>query len=485
MTRVSTDREIQAKSLESQESMLIRYISDHGWTLHEIYTDRITGTHDIRPGFRKLVEDAKAKKFDVIIAKELSRLVRNIALSEELKKIILTNDLHIVTLDGAINTLEEDVSKYGLFAWLYEDESRRTSNRIKSSFSEMARKGRYTRGEAPFGYEVDDGKLIIRDDETPNVVRQIYKLYIDGHGTEFIARRLTEEGYQTPAMLKGKKNAGVVWHGSTVMLILKNRHYIGDLEQGKESTKDITIKGRKKSKETIVVEGTHEPIISKSDYYCVQEMLKKRSRKSIKRATPKKHLFSDKIYCKDCSKKLWYVKPSKAYFCGTYKKQGTKYCSKHKIKESELLDVLRADLKEYASSMKNKEDNYKELESRVKKQSKEHERLKKSYEKKKAKFKKDKGSLILKYTGGEITKLEYDLASEVLDGQMVDLERQMMQIEKAKSVEESVESFERLVADLEQFLTFEEITRDTINRFVDRIVVHEDEICIDICALLH
>ncbi len=81
MTRVSTTKEVQAMSLEHQESMLIKYIIDHGWTLHEVYTDKMTGTHDMRPGFKKLIEDAKAKKFDVIIAKELSRLVRNIALS--------------------------------------------------------------------------------------------------------------------------------------------------------------------------------------------------------------------------------------------------------------------------------------------------------------------------------------------------------------------------------------------------------------------
>jgi hypothetical protein len=158
-----------------------------------------------------------------------------------------------------------------------------------------------------------------------------------------------------------------------------------------------------------------------------------------------------------------------------FKKQGAKYCSKHKTKEEDFLDVLKADLKEYASSMKNKEVIYKELESRVKKQAKERERLKKSYVKKKEKFRKDKGNLILKYTGGVISKLEYDLASEVLDGQMVNLERQMMQIENAKTVEESVESFERLIVELDKFLTFEEITRDTINHFVDKIVVHEDE----------
>jgi len=472
--RTSTDREVQAMSLESQESMFIKYIVDNGWTLYEVYKDRESGTHDRRPGLEKLIKDAKAKKFDVIVAKELSRLARNVGLSAELKQTVMSNDLHIITLDGAINTLNDDVSKYGLYAWLYEDESRRTSNRIKSNFRVMASKGRYLKGEAPYGYNVDNGKLIQRDDGTPNVVRMIYKMYIDGHGTEYIARYLTDEGYQTPSMLKGKRNAGLRWHGSSVMQMLKNRHYIGDLEQCKQTTRDITVKGRKRTEKPIVVEGTHEGIVSKEDYHCVQEMLKKRSRKSINRATPKKHLFSDKIFCKDCGKKLWLIKQTKTYFCGTYKKYGVKHCTKHKVKEIDITEVLKSDLKQYALNMKSKELIYREIESRSEKQSKEYERMRKSFEKKKQKHRDDKGKLILKYTSGEITKLEYDLASEVLDGQMVDLERQMMNIENIKGVEQSRESFERLLKELERFLEFEEITRDAVNRFVDKIVAHDD-----------
>ncbi len=117
---------------------------------------------------------------------------------------------------------------------------------------------------------------------------------------------------------------------------------------------------------------------------------------------------------------------------------------------------------------------YNEIESRVEKQAKEYERFKKSYEKKKQKHRDDKGKLILKYTSGDITKSEYDMASEVLDGQMVELEKRMMSLKNTKSVEQSMESFERLMAELERFLEFEEITRDAVNRFIDKIVVHED-----------
>ncbi len=194
--RISTEMEQQKMSLEHQESMFIKHIVDQGWTLFKVYKDVDTGTHGKRPGFIQMLEDAKENKFDIILAKELSRLVRNIGLSEEFKRTVLSNKIHIWTLDGAINTLEDDISKYGLYAWIYEEESRRTSSRIKGHMRVIAESGRYIKGEAPYGYDVHDGKLIPREDESPQVVRMIFKKYIDGDGFTTIARYLSDEGYQ-------------------------------------------------------------------------------------------------------------------------------------------------------------------------------------------------------------------------------------------------------------------------------------------------
>lgn len=298
--KISTELEQQKMSLEHQESRFVKHIVDQGWTLFKVYKDIDTGTHGKRPGFIQMLEDAKDNKFDIILAKELSRLVRNIGLSEEFKRTVLSNKIHIWTLDGAINTLEDDISKYGLYAWIYEEES-------------------------------------------PQVVRMIFKKYIEGNGLQTIARYLSDEGYQTPATLKGKKNAGLFWHSSTVKKILKNRHYIGDLEQCKETNKDISIKGRKKS-ESIIVEDTHEAIITKEDYYCIQKMMEERATKHVERVTPMKRLFSDKLFCADCGKKRWLIKQQMKYECGTFKKHGAKHCSSHKIKEDALVDILRSDL---------------------------------------------------------------------------------------------------------------------------------------------
>lgn len=469
--RISTELEQQKMSLEHQEAMFIKHIIDQGWTLYKVYRDIDTGTHGKRPGFIQMLEDAKENKFDIILAKELSRLVRNIGLSEDFKRVVMNNKIHVWTLDGAINTLEDDISKYGLYAWLYEEESRRTSNRIKDHMRVIAESGRYIKGEAPYGYNVDDGKLIPREDESPQVVRVIFKQYIDGHGFQTIARHLSDEGYQTPSMSKGKKNAGLLWHSSTIKLILKNRHYIGDLEQCKETNKDISLKGRKEGKAIIVVD-THDPIITKEDYYCVQKMMKTRATKHVERMTPKKHLFSDKLFCSDCDKKLWLIKQQGTYQCGTFKKHGANYCSSHKIKEDVLVDILKNDLRNYAKSMEENEKIYKEIEGRMKKQADEFMRQQKTNEKKRLKHREAKGKLILKYTGDEITKLEYDLAAEILDSQLVEVEKKLLHL-SGNTPDQSKESYERIKTQLQQCVKFDEITRETVNRFVDKIIVHE------------
>lgn len=133
--RVSTNKEEQKSSLENQRDLFYRYIGDKGWDVHEFYVDVETGTTDKRASLQRLISDAKQRNFDVILAKELSRLARNGKLSYEIRDIALTNGIHIITLDNAVNTMEGRSENFGLYAWLYEQESQRTSERIKSSFA--------------------------------------------------------------------------------------------------------------------------------------------------------------------------------------------------------------------------------------------------------------------------------------------------------------------------------------------------------------
>lgn len=168
------------------------------------------------------------------MAKELLRISRSGALSYEFKDVLISNQIHFITLDGAINTLENSINYFGLFAWLSEDEALRTSKRVKTSAKVRAKSGRFD--EAPYGYDLEDGKLYIASDGSAEVVKCIFKEYIEGRSFDGIARGLSSENTPTPAARKGNKNVGKYWHGSTVRQILERHAYVGDLVAGKTTT---------------------------------------------------------------------------------------------------------------------------------------------------------------------------------------------------------------------------------------------------------
>lgn len=119
--RVSTKFEEQQSSLANQKLLFENYVLERGWTIYEIYTDIESGTNDRnRPAFKRMLNDAQEKKFDIIMAKELSRLARNSELAHKTKRIAEENNIHILTLDNAINTIKGDLELFGLRAWLYE-----------------------------------------------------------------------------------------------------------------------------------------------------------------------------------------------------------------------------------------------------------------------------------------------------------------------------------------------------------------------------
>ena len=343
--RVSTDHEEQKQSLDNQRTLFMNLLKEKNWDLYDIYIDVETGTKaNKRPELKRLVDDAKNKKFDIILAKELSRLARNGYLSYEIKNLAEIHGIHIMTLDGAINTLSRNTHMFGLYAWIYEQESQRTSERVKSTLRVIAKSGKFNGSIPPYGYYNDNGVLKIKNDFTPDVVRRIFKSYISGKGFDTIAKELIKDEIPTPSMVAGKRNASNLWHGSSVRKILENPHYTGDLVQQREATISVTTNKRKKNdpSEYIIVKNTHEAIISKEDFQLVQKLISERKRK---RPYAKKHLFTNIMYCADCGKRMHYKANLKGYVCGSFNKYGYKICSKHKVKENKMIDLISDDLR--------------------------------------------------------------------------------------------------------------------------------------------
>ncbi|MGJ9384973.1 recombinase family protein [Salipaludibacillus sp. CF4.18] len=345
--RVSTDKEEQKTSLDNQQQFFYNILAEKGWELYEFYIDVQSGTKDKkRENLRRLIKDAKARKFDVILSKELSRLARNGKLSYEIKDIAENNNVHIITYDNAINSIEGNIHMFGLYAWVYEQESQRTSERIKAALNTKAKRGEFIGSNAPYGYKIINKKLVLAEDYTPTVVRQIFKLYMEGKGLDGIARTLSKDGYSTPARVAEKKNnAGHYWHGSSVKGNLTNPHYIGDLVQQRETTRSVTSESRQKQPQEkhVVLKQTHSAIISHEDFEAVKQLMKSRKKNVTK---GKKHLYTNILFCADCGTGMWYKQNRDGYICGRYSKHGKGACTHHAIKEKDLNHIFLSDMEQ-------------------------------------------------------------------------------------------------------------------------------------------
>ncbi len=470
--RVSTDKEEQQISLKYQIELFYRYVLEQGWDIYNIYVDVQSGTTAKRKNLQKMIQDAQENKFDIILAKELSRLARNGELSYKIKNLCENQGVHIITLDNAINTLTGNTNMFGLYAWMYEQESQNTSNRVKETLRTRAKKGLFKGSNPPYGYEIQNGKLFIKDDNTPDIVRRIFNEYMTGSGRDSIAKRLYNEGIPTPAEVAGKKNAGEYWNESTIRTILTNPHYAGDLVQGRDTTVSVTNKKRKKvdKSDHIIKENAHAAIIIREDFNAVQELLKVRS-KTI--PAPKKHLFTNILYCADCGKGMWYRSNQKGYICGNYARHGKKACSNHLIKEDLIKVTILNDLKELVKQI-DKKQYVQQLEAQTKKSK---QRIQKQLEKI------DKHLNIIK---GRKRKYVNMLADELISKQdyLENVEANNIEInelvEKKNSILTELEG-KNTLANIEQlkqefliFLNFNELTPEILHRLIYQIEVKAD-----------
>ncbi|WP_027093534.1 recombinase family protein [Cohnella thermotolerans] len=470
--RVSTDK--QKSSLENQRSLFFQYLEDRGWDVFDFYVDVESGTTGRRENLQRLIRDAKARKFDVILAKELSRLARNGGLSYQIRDIAMENRIHIVTLDNAINTLEGKGEMFGLYAWMYEQESQRTSTRIKAALSSKARKGEFKGSVPPYGYRLQNGKLILAEDETLSNVKRIFRMYLEGKGFDAIARTLTREGCPTPAQVVGKKNAGLYWQGTSVKKILTNPHYVGDLVQGRQTTISVTSKVREEipREQQIVTENAHQAIISREDFEAVQRYMTGRKRQQAK-PKAKKHLFTNYLFCADCGKALWYVHYRKGYVCGNYYKHCKHVCSQHSVKEKELSEVILNDIRSIAETLSENEVMGR-LESKAAHTRKQAEKQLQSLQRRIEKLKEQKTGLIRLLASGTITETEYKGATESSNAELFTLQEQLKCFQSQQASGSTGESIARLKKELKQFMKIKELTPEMVHRLVDKIEVKAD-----------
>ena len=304
--RVSTDSDEQATSYEAQIEHYTEYISKNpDWVLAGIFADEgITGTNTKkRTEFNRMIDECMDGNIDMIITKSISRFARNTLDCLKYIRQLKEKNIPVFFEKESINTMDSKGEVLlTIMASLAQQESQSLSQNIKLGLQYRYQQGHVQVNHNRFlGYTKDaDGHLII-DPNQAEIVRRIYREYLEGFSMDKIAAGLERDGVLTGA---GKAK----WHTSTINKILRNEKYMGDALLQKTYTTDFLTKKRIKNNGTVpqyYVESDHEAIIPKDIFLLVQEELVRRrvvrtSKNGKRRSYSCKHCFAQMVFCGDC-----------------------------------------------------------------------------------------------------------------------------------------------------------------------------------------
>lgn len=270
--RVSTEHEAQLSALENQVDWYKPILAARpNWVLAGQYIDEgITGTSaEKRPQFMQMIGDAKAGKFDMIITREVSRFARNTVDTLKYTRELKDHKVEVFFINDNIKTFDGDGElRLTLMATLAQDESRKTSVRVKSGQQTSMNNGVLYGNGNILGYD-RVGKELVLNPEQARTVRLIYDLYLDGNGLVRIKDELERRGYLTSM---GKK----IWYPTVISHILKNSFYCGIITYHKEYTPDYLKQKKIKNYgdiEFTQVNGNHETIVTVEEYERVQNIM--------------------------------------------------------------------------------------------------------------------------------------------------------------------------------------------------------------------
>lgn len=353
--RVSTDSEDQLNSYRSQVAYYTDLVNKtKEWHLVDVYADEaITGTKVTkREDFQRMINDCLNGEIDMIITKSISRFARNTLDTLKYVRMLKEKNIAVLFEDENINTLTMDGELLlVILSSVAQQEVENISSNVKKGIKMKMKRGELVGFNGCLGYDYNkEDKTISINEEEAKIVKLIFQRYIEGVGATVIIRELNSLGYKT------KRGNG--WSQSSLIGIIKNEKYKGDLLLGKTFTVDPIDKRRIDNlgeEDRFYVKNHHEPIISVETFDKAQAILNKRSFSMKRGVEPGKrekysrlYPFSSKLECGFCghglSRRSWHsnTKNQKTVWqCITATKKGKKYCPDSKgIAESVIEDAF-------------------------------------------------------------------------------------------------------------------------------------------------
>lgn len=493
----------ESNSVTSQREILKEFIKLHpDIKLYDFYVDDgFTGTNFDRPDFVRMMEDIYSGNVNCVIVKDLSRFGRNYTDSGNyLDNVFARLRVRFIALNNGVDTASDNMNaatqciSVGVTNVINESVAATTSVNVRGTLNVNRAQGKFIGSFPTYGYlkDPDDHHKLIVDEEVAPVVRSIFDKFISGRSIIGITKELNEEGIPNPSKYKrlkgfnykhpsGKSDDGL-WSDSSVRRILKNEMYIGNMVQGKNTTISYKIKKcRPIQKENwIIVENTHEPIVSKDIFEKAQSLFNK----NIRVAPNKKEvdLFSGFVKCADCYRAMHKKTNVHSYGtyhyykCSTARKMNKNACGNHTIRIDKLEDAVLTVIQNMVDVAIEMDDILKKINSlgKRKKEYKHLEKTMKTQVDERDKCKRMMIDLYPDWKNGIITQEEYLLLKQELSEKIEALDKTIKNLnETAKKYAEGVNDENEFIAHFKSCGKIKFLTRNLLVELVDEILIHE------------
>jgi len=495
----------ESGSIQTQKTLLTQYCKDNHINVVDCYCDDgWSGTNFDRPEFKRMLDDIETGRINMVIVKDLSRFGREYAqMGLYIEHYFEEKEVRFISVAENIDSLNGiDSIALPITNVMNSFYARQSSAKTKAAHRARAKNGMFLGSRAPYGYQKDPNERhhLIIDPVAADIVRRIFTLFAQGVGYVRMTKILRQESIPNPQAYFNQNNPDYYksdywrkpfdWHATSVRAILNNPVYLGQTTFGRTKTKGFFDKTRVATPEDewIVVEGTHEPIITQELWDSAHRLMESRRRECS--GTGEVQMFSGLVKCADCGSSLnvSYSKQKGKYTgfsCWVYKNYGKERCTSHAIGWQTLNQLVLQDIRRHAFLASEYADEYLEAllrqgEAQQKQELVKYRKQVRSAEKRLAELDRIIERLFEDHALGSISDERYHSMMMRYEEESCQQKEKKNEAETILNQSELVHNNARKYIDLiRKYTEVQELDAHILNELIDRIVVHEKALCPD------
>lgn len=501
-------------SIQNQIAFLKEYVEkqEDDFRLVKVYVDNgTTGTNFDREEWNRMIGDIKAGEINCVVVKDFSRLGRNyIEVGNYLEKVFPFLGVRVIAVnenfDSEKQIFENSMLMNSLTNIVNEYYARDISKKVTQTKQTMQKNGECASGVLPYGYKKSnkDRKKLVIDPESADVVKKIFEWRLQKKGCTVIANYLNELAIPSPGMYRYmsgnqsfKRSSNVKWKSKHIAGILANPVYLGHMVQGKTRCSYFEQNGKLQflpKEDWIIVEGTHEPLITQEQFDAVAVMAEESRKRHVQQMEVHRDIphtensLRKKIFCGQCDSLMTRrsrVKNGKrdyCYFCNAPKSKIGVYCANTHIHEIPLMEAvteatdrqfrLLGKIENHWSRLKQSED--------YKKKEKDKENQKKDLEEAVNRIKILRQEIYADMKEGLLSPADYEYEKKRLSKKLEEYDAAIASLMKGdrteKEVEEVLGQYRKSVLELGGAGTSDDvISMELLDLLIDKIIVYSPE----------